>query len=426
MLLGLLGCGRDGLAMAKQPAKHRNVLRAAPGGASRLRAAALALAGGTALMGLFPATASAATAVNCASGSLQDAISSASPGTTLTVTGTCNGNFVISQNLTLKGTGTAILSGLSGTVLQVAAGATVSVSNLTITGGTAASPSDTGGGIWSAGTLTVSGSTISGNVAGDPGSGGIYNAGTLTLDNSTITDNTMAGNSDGAGISNAGTATIRNSSISGNHASVGGGILNYPAGVLILSNSSVSNNIAEPGEGGGIYNAGGSVRITSSTISGNFGIYGGGIFSVGGAVTLRDSTITGNTTVFAGGGVDNGAGTNNQAAMKVVDTTVSDNAAQYGAGIYNYGQMTLRGSTVSGNTAQPEGSSYPNNGGGIYNDSTGTVKLNDSNVINNTADNDGGGVYNNSGTVILKASVTFSGNMPDNCAPLGSVPGCAS
>src|SRR5262249_35731494 len=46
-----------------------------------------------------------------------------------------------------------------------------------------------GGGIYNAGTLTVSGSTVTHNIARYAG-GGIYNAGTLTVLNSTVIDNT--------------------------------------------------------------------------------------------------------------------------------------------------------------------------------------------------------------------------------------------
>ena len=74
---------------------------------------------GTVVVGLViggevPASATTPTAVNCnTGGNLQTAINAAAPGATLIVHGTCTGNFTISQNLTLQGSGT-----LSGTGIQ--------------------------------------------------------------------------------------------------------------------------------------------------------------------------------------------------------------------------------------------------------------------------------------------------------------------
>ncbi|MFF5092068.1 hypothetical protein [Streptomyces niveus] len=87
-----------------------------------------------------------------------------------------------------------------------------------------------------------------------------------------------------------------------------------------------------------------------------------------------------------------------------------------GGGIANRGgALSLTSSTVTGNTAVA--------GGGIYTDN-GTVTLTASTVTGNTATSSGGGVYKNSGTVNLLAG-DVSRNTPDNCAPTGSVPGCA-
>ena len=64
-----------------------------------------------------------------------------------------------------------------------------------------------GGGIYNAGTLTVTGGVVSSNVAG--AGGGIYNAGTATVGHCTLSGNAaVSGNiySTGGGIYNAGTA----------------------------------------------------------------------------------------------------------------------------------------------------------------------------------------------------------------------------
>ncbi len=87
-------------------------------------------------------------------------------------------------------------------VFDVQAGAIVTISGLTITGG--ATVGADGGGIASAGTLVINGDTISGNsVAGIPSAGakggGIYNTGTLTVSDATISGNSIAGGMTGGG-----------------------------------------------------------------------------------------------------------------------------------------------------------------------------------------------------------------------------------
>jgi nitrous oxidase accessory protein NosD len=110
--------------------------------------------------------------------SLQDAEAAASPGDTLSVTGTCTGTTEITKNLTI--TGRATLDGnQENRVLIFDSGVTVTISSLTITGGRDAL---SGGGIFNnGGTVTLTGgSTINGNTASS--GGGIDNGGgTVTL-----------------------------------------------------------------------------------------------------------------------------------------------------------------------------------------------------------------------------------------------------
>jgi hypothetical protein len=82
-------------------------------------------------------------------------------------------------------------------------GATVSLCGLSVTDGN--------GGIWNSGTLSVSHCTISNRWYS-----GIHNRGTLTLDNSTVSDNNGAGPGGGVFNDYPGHMTISNSTISGN------------------------------------------------------------------------------------------------------------------------------------------------------------------------------------------------------------------
>jgi predicted outer membrane repeat protein len=180
----------------------------------------------------------------------------------------------------------------------------------------------------------------------------------------------------------------------------GGGIYNL-GGTLTLTRSTVSGN-----SGGGIFNEGdGRLTLTHSTVSGNTAegegvLYGGGIVNRG-ALTLTHSTVSGNS----GGGINNYYG-----RLTLTQSTVSGNSADYGGGIDNTGTLTLTHSTVSGNTA--EGVSGVYGGGGIANRS-GTLTLTHSTVSGNSAAIAGGGIYNNNGTLTLTHS-TVSGNSADN------------
>ena len=182
---------------------------------------------------------------------LQAAIAAAAPGATLTL---CPGTWALSsqlriaKNLTLVGAGAgqSLLDGgrqSNGTggvrVLQIAAGARVTLRDLTITKGHAAGssfPVSFGGGILNFGTLTLRDVAVSGNAAGVSG-GGIFNfnGGTLTLQaGSSLTGNTAGGNT-------------------ANH--FGGGIFNSMDGTVTLqAGSSVTGNTAERDGGGGIFN----------------------------------------------------------------------------------------------------------------------------------------------------------------------------
>jgi len=98
-----------------------------------------------------------------------------------------------------------------------------------------------GGGIAvaSGASLTITGSTISGNSAGSNG-GGIYNAGLLTINNSTVSDNSC--NSHGGGVYNAGVLNINNSSISQNSAINSGGGIYHHEGTVNVKNSIIAQN----------------------------------------------------------------------------------------------------------------------------------------------------------------------------------------
>ncbi len=104
-----------------------------------------------------------------------------------------------------------------------------------------------GGGIYNKdGTLTVTGSTLSGNSAANGHGGGLYHDGgtTATLTNVTFSGNSATG--DGGGIYGNDPLTLVNVTLAGNSADKGGGIRRN-GGIASLKNTIVANNTAPTG-----------------------------------------------------------------------------------------------------------------------------------------------------------------------------------
>jgi RTX calcium-binding nonapeptide repeat (4 copies) len=142
---------------------------------------------------------------------------------------------------------------------------------------------------------------------------------------------------------------------------LGGGILNVGPNTsavgpdLTLKNVAVRGNTAAE-DGGGVRNLGGDLTIKGSTISGNTSTQdGGGVATNTGQriSVIRRSTITGNHAGDLGGGVYL-VGTN-PSTTTIRNSTVADNeATNAGGGVYESGYgATIRGSIVAGNTGSP-------------------------------------------------------------------------
>jgi len=211
---------------------------------------------------------------------LRDAIAFASTGATITfsVTGTiglAQGELLIDKDLTIAGSGAPQLrvdGANSSREFEIAAGATVSISGLTMQNGTAPDPTA-------------------------PFGGGIRNFGTLTLTNTVVSHNGTTG--EGGGIHNSGgTLTIVGTTISENFSGNGGGIMNKDGATVSITNSTLAGNFA--GVGGGIQNVG-SMRIINGTIAGNtvnhVGGSGSGIATTDGGQTVLINSIVANDPV---------------------------------------------------------------------------------------------------------------------------------
>jgi hypothetical protein len=185
------------------------------------------------------------------------------------------------------------------------------------------------------------------------------------------------GNSPVFDVSSGVTATLAGMTITGGAANdaffdrFGGGIFNE--GSLALNNCDIWGNVA--------YGASGYATSGGQGSPASNGL-GGGIYMAAGTLTINNSSISGNEA-------HGGTGSNWAAAGN-----------GYGGGLYIAGgTVSINNSVLEGNQAVG-GLSYPTSGaaigsglaygGGIYNDSAGTLTLNSTSVFSNSPDD----IYN--------------------------------
>jgi chitodextrinase len=255
---------------------------------------------------------------------------------------------VISGNVTIQGNGATITrSTASGTpvfrLFDVASAGSLTLTSLTLSNGLANNGSQGGGGIFNHGTLTISGSTFTGNSA--PSSTG----------------------TSGGGINNSGTLNVTTSTFTGNSAQEGGGVFNQKTATI--SNDTFTSNQATIYGGGALLNAAGTMKVTGDTFTGNTGP-GGGAIDNDTTLTISDSTFEGNTAGTNGGGA-----VENFGPTTMTQSTLSGNSSPYGADILNYTGYTISVSM----SIVANGQGGPNCGGGAlvtdagYNIDTGST-----------------------------------------------------
>ena len=251
---------------------------------------------------------------------------------------------------------------------------------------------------------------------------------------SVVNDNATTGSFDGGGIAvETGDLTVTDSTVDGNlagpagglTASKGGGIYVKEAGALpatpdlTVTSSSIDGNEANS-QGGGIWIvSGGTVAVTDSTLDGNDGgsLSGGGLYTAGAAVTVTHTSVAGNAA-GTGGGLALGSFSGFPVgSLSVVDSTISGNSASFaasgGGGIFvNVGgagaTATVRNSTVSGNTSA-------NFGGGIMVMQTSRLVLDHATVVRNTGPN-GANVFVAATSLTVGRSALAEPTGGDNCA----------
>ena len=340
-------------------------------------------------------------------------------------------------------------------------------STLNMTGGTLGhnySAGNCGGGIRSAGTLKVSAGTICYNyVVGDGGGIGMHVTGALTISGSanihhnqatiqgggvkiwenssanssmtggTISDNIAATNGGGICIGKM-TFTLSGGNIKTNKAQNGGGVAIF-GGTLTYTGGNINNNTASS-NGGGIHQSGGAVNMsngsvytnTATSVGGGVSVTGGTFTMSGGCIGKSDATAHASSSQYSnkasgGGGVyvgSNGTFVMNNANAKIYynyatafnnSSTSSDPYTNGGGGIYCQGILTMSNGNIAYNYATSAA------GINLRPTSAKTSTISGGNIFSNHATTDGGGVY-----VGIYSTLNFSGG----CVGKADATACAT
>ena len=270
--------------------------------------------------------------------------------------------------------------------------------NLSITGGmvTNNSAGQEGGGLWnSVGTMDVSGVTFEYNTAegakADDGGGALFNnGGTLVVTDSRVTRNAATGTSGSGGglFSIGGMVTVTGGEFDFNTSNRAGGAVEIVNGSYVSTDVRYDRNatISAPGNGGAFHVTGmmSTVDITGGWVVGNTAANeGGGIWNQSGTMmTISGVSILKNTVTNVG--------------------TLSTRVA--GAGVFNNGGvLDIEYSTIAYNELT---GGLITAGGGVANNTGGTVTIMASTISNNKAGGAGGGVANDGAVELTNVTIT--------------------
>lgn len=251
------------------------------------------------------------------------------------------------------------------------------------------------------GSLTIQGGEFSGNYT-DSGDGGvIYNgSGALDIQGGNFSGNHAAG--DGGVIYNgSGALTIQSGEFSDNYTGGDGGVVYNAsgAGAMNVAGGFFTGNYAG-GNGGAVYNASAEGMTVFAAFGGNHAANGGAIYNTAGILNIGGMFI-GN---YAETG-DGGAIYNESAAGMTVAADFAGNYAANGGAIYNKnGTLAISGGSFEANEARN------GNGGAIYHGGAGSLTIDGTRLIGNSAAVQGGAVFSGNGALNVKNS-TFTGNM---------------
>jgi PKD repeat protein len=313
----------------------------------------------------------------------------------------------IDRSVTIQGQGqeqTYVKPDLYDSVFTIESGATVTMTNMTITNGYAFH----GGGIYvDHSTLFLEYTTVANNHAFEAGAG-IYNfGGDLVIRNVLLHGNSGSGINGGAIYTKGGGSVfISDSSLIENWVSAssynGGAIYNYGSTVEIEFSDILSNTSNQ--RGGAIYNEWGSISISNSTLRANSAGSGGALYNSE-SMNLTESVFLYNEATYY-----DGAAVLNSGELLVEDCLFEGNNAPGGEGgaITNYGLLAVEGSTFNKNSSWQDGGAIHN----VKYTGFARVHITDSLFQENTSGS-GGAITNEGGIITIDVS-TFQGNIANS------------
>ena len=254
-------------------------------------------------------------------------------------------------------------------------------------------------------TIRSNSASYGGGIANRGGDNGIA---ALTVSNSIVSYNRAiyTNSSRGGGIYNeciinsSTPVTVIGSALTRNSAGDSGGGIYYSARAFPSSNffqvfnSTVSSNSAK--YGGGIYNVGDffgpEMILSNSTVSGNTALVGAGLSNDGAQfgrvrTTILNSTVSGNSATTSAGAIYNNGGSNGNAILIIFNSTFSGNTASFTAGIDNNGfngfaQLSLGSSIFNGvETLWTSSGTVSSSGYNLASDEGGNVLFNPTDQI---------------------------------------------
>lgn len=255
-------------------------------------------------------------------------------------------------------------------------------------------------------TFNLWGGSITGNFCNDSAGGVAITSGTFNMYGGKITHNTAGlkkenGNGAGGGVyvDMRGTFNLYRGEISENTAVLqgGGGVYVYNTGKFTMYDGTITRN---------------NVTLIGKSTYENSADYGGGGVLNRGTFTMKNGTISSNTVV-----------------------PFSDDGTQGGGGVYNTGTFTMENGTITRNKALNYTDSRTDaaadrdacgNGGGLYNASGATAKIENATITENISsarrdgkNGEGAGIFTK-GTLYIGTTSSSKVEIIDNEARLGS------
>ena len=262
---------------------------------------------------------------------------------------------------------------------------------------------DAGGGLYATAgtTLTLQSSQVYSNIA--TVGGGIYSAGDLTVLGTQIYSNSVT--NAGGGIFVDGPLLVEDSALHNNAASNVGGGINSDVGTVDIVGGEIYDNTAVNFGGGINLNGGGKSSLDGVMLRNNVATNGGGLSVSSNAIVVVDGGwMEGNSAELPpgrGGGDQHGGAVHNAGTITMTISTLISNTAQSGGGVYNDGLLTIVNNTFSSNSADV--------GGGIENSTLGVLNLYNSTFYSNST-----ALHSTNGTLDV-ANTILAGSTMNDC-----------